>query len=46
MNLSSSEIEKLIIDQFEILEKIATKHGENVSHIKPHGALTIWHARI
>ena len=39
MNLSSSEIEKLIIDQFEILEKIATKHGENVSHIKPHGAL-------
>ena len=39
MNLSSSEIERLIIDQFEILQKIATKHGENVSHIKPHGAL-------
>ncbi|WP_179850359.1 5-oxoprolinase subunit PxpA [Candidatus Pelagibacter communis] len=39
MNLSSSEIEKLIIDQFEILQKIASKHGENVSHIKPHGAL-------
>ena len=39
MNLSSSEIEKLIINQFEILQKIAEKHGENVTHIKPHGAL-------
>ncbi len=39
MNLNSSEIEKLIIDQYEILQKIALKHGENVSHIKPHGAL-------
>ena len=39
MNLSSSEIRKLIIDQYEILENIAMKHGENVTHIKPHGAL-------
>ena len=39
MNLSSLEIEKLIFDQYEILQKIATKHGESVSHIKPHGAL-------
>ena len=39
MNLNFSEIEKLIIDQYEILQKIALKHGENVSHIKPHGAL-------
>jgi len=39
MNLSSSEINKLIIDQYEILQKIALDHGENVSHIKPHGAL-------
>ncbi len=39
VNLSSSEIEKLIITQYEILQKIAIKHGENVSHIKPHGAL-------
>jgi len=39
MNLSSSEIKKLIIDQYEILQKIALKHGENVSHMKPHGAL-------
>ncbi len=39
MNLSSTEIEKLIINQFEILQKIAAKHDENVTHIKPHGAL-------
>ena len=39
MNLSVSEIRKLIIDQYEILENIAIKHGENVTHIKPHGAL-------
>ena len=39
MNLSSPEIRKLIIDQYEILQKIANKNGENVSHIKPHGAL-------
>ena len=39
MNLSSSEIRKLIIDQYAILQEIAAKHGENVTHIKPHGAL-------
>ena len=39
LNLSSEEIRKLIIDQYEILENIALKHGETVSHIKPHGAL-------
>ncbi len=39
MHLSSSEIERLIIDQYEILQKIAFNHGETVSHIKPHGAL-------
>ena len=39
MNLSSSEIKKLITDQYEILQKIASVNGENVSHIKPHGAL-------
>ena len=39
MNLSSNEITKLIRDQYEILQKIALKHGEEVSHIKPHGAL-------
>ena len=39
MSLTSSEIDKLIKDQYEILQKIASQHGENVSHIKPHGAL-------
>ena len=39
INLSSSEIKKLIIDQYTILQNIASSHGENVTHIKPHGAL-------
>ena len=39
MNLDFSEIKKLIIDQYEILQTIADKHGESVTHIKPHGAL-------
>ncbi len=39
MNLSSIEIRKLIIDQYEILQRIAFNHNENVTHIKPHGAL-------
>jgi len=39
MNLSSTEIKKLIIDQYEILQKIALYYGEKVTHIKPHGAL-------
>ena len=39
MNLSSSEIRKLITDQYEILQRIAFNHNENVTHIKPHGAL-------
>ena len=39
MSLSPSEIKKLIIDQYEILQRIAFNHNENVTHIKPHGAL-------
>ena len=39
INLNSSEVTKLIIDQYEILQKIAENHNENVTHIKPHGAL-------
>ena len=39
MNLNSTEIKKLIVEQYEILQNIALKHNENVSHIKPHGAL-------
>ena len=39
MNLSTQEIEKLIFDQYNILQEIASKHKEKVTHIKPHGAL-------
>ena len=39
MNLTSEEVRKLIIDQYEILQKIALDNGDKVSHIKPHGAL-------
>ena len=39
MNLPSNEVRQLIIDQYEILQKIAQDYGENVTHIKPHGAL-------
>ena len=39
MNLSSSEITKLIIDQYDILQTIAENYKESVTHIKPHGAL-------
>ena len=39
MDLPPSEIRKLIIDQYAILQNIASNHGENVTHIKPHGAL-------
>jgi len=37
--LSNSDITKLIFDQYEILQKVAEKHNEIVTHIKPHGAL-------
>ena len=39
INLSAIEIRKLIIDQYEILQNIALKNDQIVSHIKPHGAL-------
>jgi len=39
INLNSSEVTKLIIDQYKILQEIAQNYGESVSHIKPHGAL-------
>ena len=39
INLSKNEIEKLIIDQYEILQNIADKLDTKVTHIKPHGAL-------
>ncbi len=39
VNLTSTEIRKLVIDQYEILQKIASDHNDKVTHIKPHGAL-------
>ena len=39
MNLNSLEIKRLIFKQYEILQKIAQKHNETITHIKPHGAL-------
>ena len=39
INLNSDEVKKLIFDQYEILQTVASKYSENVTHIKPHGAL-------
>ena len=39
INLNSLEIKKLIFEQYDILQAIAQKNNENVTHIKPHGAL-------
>jgi 5-oxoprolinase (ATP-hydrolysing) subunit A len=39
MNLNNLEVKKLIFEQYEILQNIAQKNHENVTHIKPHGAL-------
>ena len=39
LNLSSSEISKLIVDQINILSNIAITSGIKVTHVKPHGAL-------
>jgi len=39
INLSENDLEKLIIDQYNILQNIADKLDSKVTHIKPHGAL-------
>ena len=39
LNLPSSEITKLIIDQINILSNIANTSEIKVTHVKPHGAL-------
>jgi len=39
LNLPSSEITKLVIDQINILSDVANKTGMRVTHVKPHGAL-------
>jgi len=39
IKLKSDEIEKLIIDQLEIISKIANEEKYPITHVKPHGAL-------
>jgi len=39
LSLPSNEIKKLVIDQINILSKIANNKGAKVTHVKPHGAL-------
>jgi len=39
LSLPSNEIKKLVIDQINILSKIANNKGIKVTHVKPHGAL-------
>ena len=39
INLTNFETKKLIYDQYDILQNISIQHGQNVTHIKPHGAL-------
>ena len=38
-NLPEFDIKKLIVDQYEILQRVAENLGTKVTHIKPHGAL-------
>ena len=39
LDLPSNEVKKLVIDQIDILSKIANNKGLKVTHVKPHGAL-------
>ena len=39
LNLPPAELEKLVIDQINILSNIANNKGMKVTHVKPHGAL-------
>ena len=39
MDLNEKEIKKLVIDQINILNKIANKENWKLTHVKPHGAL-------
>ena len=39
LNLPTSEIRKLIVDQIDILSNIADEKKMKVTHVKPHGAL-------
>jgi UPF0271 protein len=40
VNISPEEVTKLVIDQCEILSKVADKLKMKVTHVKPHGALS------
>lgn len=40
MNISPEEVTKLVINQCEILNKVADKLKMKVTHVKPHGALS------
>ena len=39
LNLPTNEIKKLVMDQINILSKIADSKGTKITHVKPHGAL-------
>lgn len=39
MNKSANEIKELIIEQLQLIDKIAKQLGATVVHVKPHGAL-------
>lgn len=39
MNKSAMEIKELIIEQLQLIDKIAKQLGATVAHVKPHGAL-------
>ncbi len=39
MNLNTEELNKIMLDQINILSDIATSFGTKIHHIKPHGAL-------
>ena len=39
LNLTTQEIDRLIVDQINILSQIAEKNSMKVTHVKPHGAL-------
>ena len=39
LDLPSNEVKKLVIDQIDILSKIANNKGLKITHVKPHGAL-------
>ena len=39
LDLPPNEVKKLVIDQIDILSKIANNKGLKITHVKPHGAL-------